>query len=210
MILGIVGIVLCFAVIPSLLGLIFGLRSAKQVKQSDGLLTGAGMARAGWILGIAGLVIGAGFYVLLATGALDTDEKSIGSLEVGDCVNVADIAENAEIASVPSVPCDELHDGEVFHIDQLNPDRDVDYPGQEQIDLEIGLSCIDEFETYVGTSLDLGRERPAADVGDEELTLFYIYPLEDTWDLGRGEYTCIATTLSGDATLTGSVRGAGG
>jgi hypothetical protein len=208
MVLGIVGIVLCFLFVPSVLAVVFGLSASKKIKQAAGTLTGGGMAKAGWILGIVGIVVGAAFWVAAGLGVFDSDDKSIDALEVGDCVNVADIAEGAEIATVPSVPCDELHDGEVFFIDQLNPDRDVAYPGADEVDVEIAFSCVDEFESYVGAPLDL--DELTVDVAGTQLTLFYIYPLEETWDLGRGEYTCIATTATGGPTLTGSVRGIGG
>ncbi|MGH9135216.1 MAG: DUF4190 domain-containing protein, partial [Ilumatobacteraceae bacterium] len=52
MILGIVGLLTCFILVPSLLALIFGLVAAGRIKRSGGAVTGAGLARAGWILGI--------------------------------------------------------------------------------------------------------------------------------------------------------------
>ena len=40
MILGIIGLVTCFIVIPALLAFIFGLVAARQIKRSAGALTG--------------------------------------------------------------------------------------------------------------------------------------------------------------------------
>ncbi|MFH1230067.1 MAG: DUF4190 domain-containing protein, partial [Planctomycetota bacterium] len=51
MVLGIIGIVLCFVVVPSLLAIIFGIIALVKISESNGLLAGKGRAIAGIILG---------------------------------------------------------------------------------------------------------------------------------------------------------------
>lgn len=99
---------------------------------------------------------------------------------------------------MPSVACTEPHDGEVYHFGESNPDRDLDYPGDDAAQQQAALACIGEpFAGYVGTAYDAS-----------ELEIFTIYTQEARWDKDRGEFICIAFATDG-ATLTESVRGSG-
>lgn len=56
LVLGIVGILGCCTLVPSILAIVFGVLGRKKATQ--GLATNGGMATAGMILGIVGLVAG--------------------------------------------------------------------------------------------------------------------------------------------------------
>lgn len=57
MILGILGVVVC-PLLLSIPAIILGRQSQQRIEMSGGALGGLGMAKAGWILGIIGTVIG--------------------------------------------------------------------------------------------------------------------------------------------------------
>ena len=171
MILGIIGLVTCFILVPSLLALIFGLVAARQIKAGAGTLTGSGMARAGWIMGLIGLLAGAAFWTLAATGAFDDDETAVFDLESGDCVNFDFNPESeliVEVSTVEVVDCDDPHDGEVIRRGELNPDEDRPYPSNDEL---------------IGESLqDCGR--------DDTENIFTVFPNEESWDEQGGPYVC--------------------
>jgi hypothetical protein len=196
LVLGIAGIVLCFIFIPSLLALIFGLVAAKRIRQSNGALTGTGLARAGWILGLIGLVIGASFVTAAVLGAFDDDDVALSDLEVGMCANLADL--EGEVSSVPTVDCTEPHDAELTFIGQLNADGVAEYPGVSEVRATVEQECAGEsFTDYVGTNYD-----------DSEFDINFVFPNEEAWDREDGEYICfLFTHLARD--LTSSVRGSG-
>ena len=54
-----------FGVIPGALAIILGLIARRRIKQSGGTLGGGGLATAGWILGICGVLIGGIVLVVL-------------------------------------------------------------------------------------------------------------------------------------------------
>jgi Domain of unknown function (DUF4190) len=172
MILGIIGLVLCPIFVPSLLALIFGLVAAGQIKRSAGSLTGSGFARAGWVMGVVGLLVGAGFWVLGASGALDDGKTGVFDVEAGDCVTFDfDLVESEipdEITTVEVVDCDEPHDAEVIRQGELNPDEDRDYPSNEVL--------IDESLTACGR--------------EDAFNIFTIVPNEASWDQQGGPYVC--------------------
>jgi hypothetical protein len=171
MILGIIGLVLCFIVIPSLLALIFGLVAARQIKRSAGALTGSGLARAGWIMGLIGLLAGGAFITAAATGAFDDGETAVFDLESGECVNFDFNPETdriVEVSTVEVVDCDESHEGEVIRRGELNPDEDRDYPSNDELISESLEAC--------------GREDPS--------NVFTVFPNEESWNEQGGPYVC--------------------
>jgi hypothetical protein len=68
LVLGIVGVVTCFLILPSLLAVIFGAVALNQIKKEPTLFTGRGLAVAGLVLGIVMLVV---FGLALAFGNVD-------------------------------------------------------------------------------------------------------------------------------------------
>ena len=197
LVLGIIGVVLCFVFIPSLLALIFGLVAAKRIKQSGGSLTGRGMARAGWILGAVGLAVGAVFWALAAAGVLEEDDPDPYDIEVGDCANVGELADR-RIAAIPDIDCSEPHDSETFLLGNLNPDDTEEFPGDDAARQAVADVCSGQaFTDYVGTSYEAS-----------EFDVFYIYPERRAWGSTDGAYVCLVYSIDG-RTLTESVRGSG-
>lgn len=62
LVLGIVGVICCQSIILSILALIFGVMGRKKAAQ--GLATNGGMATAGMVLGIIGVVVGVVVWVI--------------------------------------------------------------------------------------------------------------------------------------------------
>lgn len=56
LVLGLVGLVIC-PIIPSIIAIALGKQSMTRIEQSQGVLEGHGMAKAGFILGIIGVVL---------------------------------------------------------------------------------------------------------------------------------------------------------
>jgi Domain of unknown function (DUF4190)/Septum formation len=196
LVLGIIGVVACFVFVFSVLALVFGLLAARTIKRSNGAVIGIKMARAGWILGVIGLLIGGAFIAAGLSGAFDEEGVTdLDDVEVGDCVNI-DAIDGDAIRGLPAVDCAELHEGEVYFVGQLNADRDRDYPGDDAAGTEAVDRCSgDLFTEFVGT-----------EYADSEFDVYYIYPQRAQWSKTRGTFICIVYSLDG-ATLTGTVRG---
>ncbi len=60
---GIIGILSCCCFVPSVAALVLGILGKKEIAESNGTKTGAGMAQAAFILGIVGLVLGLLYWV---------------------------------------------------------------------------------------------------------------------------------------------------
>jgi Domain of unknown function (DUF4190)/Septum formation len=194
MVLGIVGIFACFFFVPALLAFIFGLIAAGKIKKSEGMVTGKGMARAGWILGLVGMLTGVGFYVAAATGKFDNGKKSAFDLKVGDCVNSSNLSSDTAIRDVPVKKCSVLHDGEVYAVGKLDPGKSRPYPGSDTAKNEAEGRCVTDFKGYVGADLD-----------SSEFSVHYLVTNEAGWRTTRGAFLCV---LEADGpSLTGSMRG---
>lgn len=102
--------------------------------------------------------------------------SSVATAEVGTCTNLDDL--QGEITDIDSVSCDDAHDAEVFHVDDLD---DGDFPGDEQVEASAQDMCYNAFEPYVGT-----------DYEESELEFFSLPPNEETWDDAKDrEVLCI-------------------
>ncbi|MET0999321.1 MAG: DUF4190 domain-containing protein [Marmoricola sp.] len=73
LVLGIVGICCGQLFVISGGAIVTGIISRNQITQAGGRLKGNGMALSGIILGVIGVVIGVAYWILVASGALDTD-----------------------------------------------------------------------------------------------------------------------------------------
>ncbi len=200
LVLGILSIFLFCIVIPGLLALILGLVAASTIKRSNGSLKGLGVARAGWILGLVSLVGMAAFVAAAAAGAFDTGERSVYELAVGDCVDLSGSVDadgsndDTEVDELPIVDCSLPHDGEVYHLGEI--ERFDEYPGRRPVLANVELVCTGTvFTDYVGI-----------DYVDSEFGLFTLSPTDESWPLGDRGFICIATGAGG-APLVGSVRG---
>jgi Domain of unknown function (DUF4190)/Septum formation len=188
MVCGIVGVFMFwfFGIVP-LLGVIFGLVSGRSIKRSNGTLTGLGMARTGWILGLVGLAGGVVFVWAAASGRLDDAGTSADNPTVGSCIDELP-AEGELVFSLNVVDCNLTHQGEVFAIEQLNAGKDRKFPGDSATAKQVRDACLSAFTDYVG--------RPYA---DSKLDFDYLHPDQLGWKRG-GEYTCIVFDPAGDNT----------
>lgn len=164
------------------------MRARKRIKASGGQLGGNGKATAGLVMGIVGVVIGAGVIALGVFG----DSTSLSSSKVGDCVEVP--KGEGLIFSIKGQDCDKPHEGEIVGVGELDGAGELPYPDEADIQQLAGEACSARFEEYVG--------EPA---GSSDFALFPIYPSKSAWNGGDGGYICIAFDPTGD--LTGSVKG---
>lgn len=133
--------------------------------------------------------------VLVAAFALTacSGEQRVDRLKVGDCFDDVEMMSGTEVTRVPSVPCDEPHDFEVFHVTNY-------FGGSYSFDAIADfadLVCFGAFEPYVGRSY-------ATSIID----FTWFIPTPDSWARGDREVICIAFHMIREK-LRGSVRGTG-
>jgi len=189
LVLGLVGLLACFVIIPSLLALVFGVLALRAIGRSGGHLTGKGLAIAGTVLGAVGVVAGAVLIVLAVNEFSGT--TSVQDLEVGQCVELPDDGE--EISRIDTFDCTEPHGAQVIAVADIG-EGDEEYPGDEAIGERVFEDCVEAFEDYVGLSYF-----------DSEFQIFPITPVEDNWDNDQ-TYICLAFDPKDD--LTESIEGA--
>ena len=73
---GILGILCCGCGVLSIAAIVLGILSKKEIAESNGTKTGAGMAQAGFILGIVGVALGILYWILVAAGTFDVNTYS--------------------------------------------------------------------------------------------------------------------------------------
>lgn len=75
LVLGIIGIIPCFwgCFIFSILGVVFGQLGLRDIAGSNGTKKGEPLAKWGFYLGIAGIVLGIVYWILFAAGVIDVD-----------------------------------------------------------------------------------------------------------------------------------------
>ena len=132
---------------------------------------------------------------LLPGGLGDSDTPTeegddVFSIEVGDCLNDADVSE--EVKTVPIVDCAGPHDSEAFFTQDL---PDGDYPGEDSIVASADEICGPAFQDFVGI-----------DQADSIYAASYYYPTESSWGAGDREILCVA--YADDVSqITGSIKG---
>ncbi|HWH29208.1 MAG TPA: septum formation family protein, partial [Mycobacteriales bacterium] len=123
------------------------------------------------------------------TGAVAT-EGSVDAfaIELGDCVADptagTDPNEVAEVEEIRAIPCDQPHDGEVYHVFDM---PDGEYPGEDGVAAAVAEGCEGAFADFVGLPY-------------EESSLDYIslQPTQETWEqLEDREVVCIVADPSG-------------
>jgi len=199
LILGIFGIFGFFTLVIPLVAIGLGLGAASRAKRSNGAIGGAGKARAGWILGLIGTAGFVVFVVLIATGVIESDKKSVNDLDIGACYDLPlDSSLDDEISTLKEIPCDEPHDGQLFAQGELNPDRDRDYPSDaDALTTEAGTACAgDPFEEFTGESY-----------AASPLAMYVLVPSKDGWTSSRGSYSCFVVSADGSALLESAEAG---
>lgn len=120
--------------------------------------------------------IGAIGALTLAASLLLTGCAEPPTAEIGTCLSSADL-ESEEVDSLNPIDCASPHDLEVFAKD-LVPDGD--YPGTEAIIVQGDAVCEAAFTPYVGT-----------DYWESALDFTYLYPIEESWQIGDREILCM-------------------
>jgi hypothetical protein len=162
-----------------------------------------------WMAGLVGLVIaaaiGIGAVLAVLASVIGDDETPVLALEIGDCVQLDLAPSGPDLARVPRVSCEQEHNGEVFHAEQLDPDGDRAYPPSDDILFrEVIFRCVrpgdlgepSPFETFVGVPFS-----------DSEFDVFPIAPDPEAWVSTGGRFVCLVVPAEDDAVLIGSVRG---
>ncbi|MGH9184367.1 MAG: septum formation family protein [Acidimicrobiales bacterium] len=108
---------------------------------------------------------------------VEGDLTSVFELEVGDCFD--DPASGDSVEEVEVLDCDDPHDNEIFFLFDVDGDE---FPGESGIKNQAQDRCTDEFETYVGTSLD------ESELDADAL----LVPTEGSWEQGDREVVCAA------------------
>ncbi|MDN4641452.1 septum formation family protein [Agreia sp. PsM10] len=120
----------------------------------------------------------------------EAGDTSVFTLREGDCIN--DVAEM--VSDVPTVPCDQLHDWEVYRNVTMT---DTDFPGDEAIAAFADEQCNAEFGTFIGVAYE-------SSVYENN----YYVPNADSWEqLGDRIVSCLVGDPAGQ--VTGSLRGIG-
>jgi hypothetical protein len=193
MVCGIVGLVLFFLLVLPIVAVVLGAIALSKAKRAPGPGSGRGRAWAGLILGIIGLLLFVGVVVVGAILGWYDDDVAATELEVGQCVELD--VDATQLSRLPLVDCDEVHQGEVYFVQDLDGDE---FPGEESAGRQGQDLCAgDAFEDYVGTPF----MRSA-------LQFYVAYPSEETWADGDREIVCIAIRPDG-GDLAESVRGSG-
>lgn len=183
----------CFG-IPSLILGILVLRKSKATGQDHGRAFA-------WVAVVASLfwmVVSPLAFVYVESSQVGRDEAGtvaesgaagVQDLRVGDCLR--DLEKVDVVFSVNAVPCAQPHNGEVFAVFDLAAGV---FPGEPEVSRLSGEGCGARLTDYVGGPVD-----------GAGLEVFYLHPVEVTWELERGRsVTCIALTAED---VTGSVKG---
>lgn len=126
-------------------------------------------------------------------------DTSVYDLRTGDCFDdpTTFTEEIVEVESIDSVPCDQLHDAEVYAVVDLPQDADAAFPGDDQVAMAADETCLDRFEAYVGTTYE-----------DSTLDINYYLPIASSWAEGDRMITCLLIDVDGEQ-LSGSMKGSG-
>ena len=138
-----------------------------------------------------------GFLLVALLATACGGDKSVYSLEVGDCFDDP-ASQTAEVSDGDEASCSEGHDNEVYAVADHPAGDDAPYPGDEALEVYGIGYCLSEFENYVGISYEESR-----------LDFTYLLPVRDGWegDDDRG-FVCFLYDLN-LAKLTGSMQGSG-
>jgi hypothetical protein len=142
----------------------------------------------GWLVALLATVTAVVLVGVLAIVALTSGgDTLVLDLDVGECFDLPDDMSQATLETVATVDCDDAHEAEVFADGDLNPDRDVPYPGEQQL-----FSTADR-ECAVALS-----DRP------ELVDRFGILPVvanQASWDSFQGRFVCVAIPYGGGTTV---------
>lgn len=169
----------------------------------DGQRRGRGMAWSALVI-VALWVVGSIVAAVLVIASVPADRDDDGEvtsggevfaedLQVGDCLAEDFGSDDEEVFTVSVLPCDEPHNGEVFHELELPAG---DYPGDRTVAVDADEACYQEFDPWVGTPYE-----------DSELDYFTYLPTQESWDYDDRLITCVVIAPDDvTGTLEGSNR----
>ena len=114
-------------------------------------------------------------------------------LQLGDCFR--GLSGGQLVFEVQGVPCDDLHDGEVYHRFDLDGGPEASFPDRATIDRAALAGCIEEFEAFIGVAY-----------ANSAYDTAWTAPSDQSWNDGDRTVLCLVTRLDGSQTV-GSARG---
>ncbi|AWW43023.1 septum formation family protein [Streptomyces cadmiisoli] len=118
-------------------------------------------------------------------------QRSVFSLDVGDCYNPNGKAEGTAYA-IEIVPCDEAHEGQV--VGEFAIDEGKEYPGDDGVSTIADDRCPVEAQKYSPDTWALPKG----------VALFYYTPTKESWATGDRAVSCTYTAEKG--TFSGSLE----
>ncbi|MFT5223316.1 MAG: hypothetical protein ACI867_001631 [Glaciecola sp.] len=133
-------------------------------------------------IGLGAAVLGLG-----VIAALTSRQPNVHNLKIGDCFDEGSDFESevVQVSNIPIVDCVNAHDAEVYAVFDL---RAASFPGQQTINDEALVSCVDLFEDRVGFPLPL-----------TSLDVAGIWPSEASWAQGDRSVACYLSAIDGSA-----------
>ena len=186
--LGIASFVVC-PVIAAVAAIVTGVKGKKAVDRSGGTKTGRGMALAGEILGIVGLVGAALLFALIVVvGVAATKHSRYDALNRGDCFNRIS-SSSVFSGRVNIVDCSKPHDAQATG--RFEAADSGSYPGASGFQTQAEDQC-----SRLGNDFITGSTNG--------LHLLWYYPDQTTWNAGTRTVVC-AVTRDDHAKMTGSL-----
>ncbi len=121
--------------------------------------------------------VGFGIAEESASEADQTTEASVLELEIGTCVNDANIPLRADLTDVPAVACTEPHDSELYAIVSVDGGA---YPGADLLIEQGQTKCQASFADFVGI-----------DFRSSLLDFHFYYPTPSSWAQGDRTIYCM-------------------
>lgn len=200
---------LIFPFVPAILSIPLALYAKRQIRRSNGALTGERFAQAALVVSMIGIVLwlgllGAAVYNEQQQRAardepvdlqIDTQEIAWDQLKQGDCVRLphADVS----VSNWQGVSCASPHEGEVYASLKLTNPRGSGFPGRGALYSAGKEQCTAKFQEYVGIPYR-----------DSELVVSAYIPTAANWiDSEDRNFGCIVHE-DGFGLINGSLVGA--
>lgn len=135
--------------------------------------------------------------VLAIAASVASCSNDVLELNVGDCFQDWEGATQTatqQVKGVETVDCDVPHDNEVYALVEMTDDS---FPGDRGVETQAYESCLEPFDSFVGT--------PYA---DSRLDFGALFPTEASWAEGDRTITCFLYDVE-FLRLTSSMKDAG-
>ena len=137
------------------------------------------MPRGGFIaIAVALLVSGCAAGLPQSNDDSTTGSVTLFDLELGDCLNDADIPLRSDMTDAPRVSCEDPHDAELFAI--LGVEGSA-FPGESELVAQGQSRCARAFGDFVGIPF-----------ANSTLDFRFYYPTASSWAQGDRTIYCVA------------------